>query len=214
MNLFDFEHDFTEEEESVFTTVVARAGTGKTLEMKVKEIVAKYKAGVTVTQILKEYRISTGRLYEILKDNSVPLRGGSNHVGSTKPANLFKKAITTTGTLYTSDMAERYGLTPGQVRSYCLVLEGQGYQFNRIQRGQRDARVFSQKDINVLDRMIEELRMHSMIESAVLALYNHDVQPPKVDVRLEGETLFINIKRTPKWTADEINVTINLKEEK
>lgn len=226
-NLFDFDKDFSEEEESVFTTgvqqgkitlVAAKTGQGKSriltnsLPTLEEGLIAKYKAGVPVAVLMQVYGLSTGRLYDILRTNNVELRG-SSHVGSTKPANLFKKAITKDGYIFTSDLADRYGLTSGQVRSYCLVLEDQGYQFNRIQRGQRDARIFNNKDIEILDKMIEELRIHSMVESAVLALYNHDVQPPKVDVKIEGETLFINIARTPNWTAEEINVTINLSEE-
>jgi hypothetical protein len=227
--LFDFENDFTEEEEAVFSpkgmevgpsrtgavkTVVAKTGTGKTIEMKEKEVAAKYKAGVTVTKILKEYSLSTGRLYDILKTNNIPLRGSSNHVGSTKPALVEKRPIPTDKEyIFTSDVANRYGLTPGQVRCYCQVLEGQGYEFNRIQRGQSNSRIFNDKDITILDQMVEELRIHSMVQAATLSLYNHDVQPPKVNVKLEGETLYINIERTPQWTADEINVVINLKEE-
>ena len=227
-NLFDLDNDFTEEEEDVFTTgvqqgkvtmLVAKTGQGKSriitnpLPTLEEGLIAKYKAGVPVAILMKVYGLSTGRLYDILRTNNVELRGSSNHVGSTKPANILKKAITKDGYIFTSDLADRYGLTSGQVRSYCLVLEDQGYKFSRIQRGQRDARIFNNKDIEILDRMTEELRVHSMVESAVLALYNHDVQPPKVDVKIEGETLFINIARTPNWTAEEINVTINLSEE-
>lgn len=231
-NLFDFENDFTEEEEAVFApkgmevgpsrtgamkaeelnTIVAKAATGRSLIID-KDIVALYQAGVPVTQIMKKYSLSTGRFYDILKSNGTALRVPEKQTNANKPANLFKKTITTDGYIFTGDLAERYGLTPGQLRHYCQSLEAQGYTFARIDNGQRRGRIFNQKDITIIDRMIEEIRIHSMVEAATLALYNHDVQPPKVDVKLEGETLYINIARTPKWTAEEINVVINLKEE-
>lgn len=214
-NLFDFENDFTEEEEAVFASKQTAVAAQPVSQMPTLEegIVLKYKAGVPVIKLLETYGLSTGRLYDILKSSNTPLRVSKVSTGANKPANLFKKEITTTGYVFTGDLAKRYGLTPGQVRSYCVILEEQGYEFARGESGQRRGRIFNQKDIEVVDKMIEAVRLHSMVEAATLALYNHDVQQPKVNVKLEGETIYIHIERMLQWTADEINVVINLKEE-
>lgn len=78
--LIDFDNDFTEEEEAVFqatpqNTITARVGVTALLELE-EQVVKKYRGGMSVVQIAKDYDISFGKIYDILARHGVPLRNG------------------------------------------------------------------------------------------------------------------------------------------
>lgn len=97
----DLQNDFTEEEESVFTTerfIARKVSEDELAEFKkawekmepapvvtpeeskrlsMEDVIAKqYKLGMTLKQIQTEHNISAGKVYEILARKGVPLRNG------------------------------------------------------------------------------------------------------------------------------------------
>lgn len=72
-NLFDFAHDFTEDEFIFMPKEVVAAEKPLTPE---EVIIKQYRGGMTLKQIVKGNGTSYGRVYEILNRNGVELRSG------------------------------------------------------------------------------------------------------------------------------------------
>lgn len=118
----DLQNDFTEEEESVFTTerfIARKVSEDELAEFKknweesapgivapqpeverlsMEDIVAKqYKLGMTLKQIQREHNISAGKVYEILARKQVPLRNGrqpsKSHERLSMMTELEKKSL-------------------------------------------------------------------------------------------------------------------------
>jgi len=86
--MFDWENDFTEEEEAVFEPsstnkekyhfdIEMGIGSPGEDEETMEELVArKYKLGMNVTDIRRDHGVSAGTIYRILHRNNIPLRNG------------------------------------------------------------------------------------------------------------------------------------------
>jgi hypothetical protein len=223
--VIDFDKDFTEEEEAVFNpnfkkesqSEPGKAPVGETDAEEVKEpknltmdetIAKKYKLGMSVRQIIADHGISSGKVYEILARKKVGLRNGRYSSKSTERistmTNLEKQSLI---------LDYKNGATLGYIyRKYDINKNG---TYQLLDEANIPRRMDRDVGNEPAPKMVENIKEATkpVIDTSGITLTKEFTQNAPINIRKEGDTLFIEVAKAVKSPVEYINISFKFKED-
>lgn len=206
LRAIDLENDFLEEDEQLLTPEADRPLTAEEV------IIAQYKMGMTLKEIVKGNGTSYGRVYEILNRNNVQKRKGNYNSSQSGDRLLVMSQLEAASLI--SDYKEGVPLAE-IMNKYSINKHGCYTILDEAGVPRRHKKSPLTLDIN---KIIEAGKTEELptTPKKKIQFKMKPVAPPEepVELALDGNTLHIHITKREITSLDKINIVINLKEDK